>query len=123
MNNDPELVQRLIENISEAISDAYNGQSDTECPHCGKQKMLPVVPLNPILICICTECDGYVLPFCGCLLPLSKSVIESGNEEDRRFEIIQAIMKMLHGAVRALVRKKVEEGEEAGESGEIPDEM
>jgi hypothetical protein len=123
LNNDPELVQRLIEGISDAINEAYNGQSDTECPHCGKQKMLPVVPLNPILICICTECNGYVLPFCGCLLPLSKGAIESGNEEDRKFEVVQAIMKLLHEAVRALVRKKVGEDEEAGESGEIPDEM
>ena len=120
---DPELVQRLIEGISEAINEAYNGQSQTACPHCGVEKDLPIVPLNPIMICTCTECDGYVLPFCGCLLPLSKGAIENGNEEDRKFEVVQAIMKMLHEAVRALVRKKVGEGEEAGESGEIPDEM
>jgi len=117
-NMDPEFVNRLIHNLSEAIRLTYEGSSNVVCPHCGSVKSLPIVPLNPILVCICTVCDGYVVPFAGQLLPLNKSVIKSGSEEEKKFEIVQAIMKMLHQAVRALVKKKVDQ---AVKDDEIPD--
>lgn len=123
MSEDNELTQKLIVCLSYAIHTAYDGYSVVKCPHCGVEKDLPILALSPIVICACSNCNQYVLPFAGQLLPLSKNVIESGCEEDRRFVIIEAIMMFLHKCVRGLVAYRITDPTELIEGGieSIPD--
>jgi len=123
MSEDRELTQKLIVYLSYAIHAAYKGSSTIRCPHCGLEKDLPVLALSPLVVCACLSCNQYVLPFAGQLLPLSKNVIDSGCEEDRRLAIIDAIMKFLHKCVKGLVAHKMIDSSELmeGEIESIPD--
>lgn len=115
---DENIARRLILNIGDAIRIAYNGQSKVKCPYCQVEKELPILPLTPIVICVCTECDNCVIPFAGELLPFPKGVVVNGTDEDRRWAIVQAIMKMLHEKIQGLVKYKIPPPED---NLEIPD--
>jgi hypothetical protein len=116
------IARRLFISISDAIQIAHNGKSKVRCPHCNVEKELPVLPLSPVIICTCIECNNYVIPFAGELLALPKYTVESGHDEDRKWAIVQVIMKMLHEAVRGLVGRKIDPSELGlGGDIEIPD--
>jgi len=117
---DEKTARRLMLSISDAIRIAHNGKSRVKCPHCQAEKELPVLPLSPVVICVCVECNNYVLPFAGELLPLQKNVVENGQDEDKKWAIVQAIMKMLHDGVRSLIHRKVDPSSLSGDM-EIPD--
>jgi len=119
---DEKTARRLMLSISDAIRIAHNGKSRVKCPHCQAEKELPVLPLSPVVICVCVECDNYVIPFAGELLALPKYVVESGQDEDKKWAIVQAIMKMLHDGVRSLVSKRASPPNlSSGDDMEIPD--
>jgi hypothetical protein len=98
--------ERLFTSLHHAISIACNGKAKVECPFCQMKVELPILPLSPIVVACCIECNNYVLPFAGLLLPLHKNVIDSGQDADRKFEITQAIMKALYGLVQKLFDMK-----------------
>jgi hypothetical protein len=119
---DEKIARRLVAGIGEAIQVVYGGKNKVKCPHCQAEKELPILPLSPVMICVCVECDNYVIPFAGELLPLPKYVVESGHDEDKKWAIVQVIMKMLHDGVRSLVSKKVSPPKLSREDDiEIPD--
>lgn len=98
---------RLIESLSNAIRIVYHGRSKVQCPHCEQNMILPVLPLSPVVVCQCENCQGFVVPFAGQLLGLPRGVVEGGSDPDIRWAIEQAIMKMLHSGVKQLLRYKV----------------
>lgn len=112
---------RLLTSISSAIHIAYGGRVDVHCPHCNQGMTLPVLPLTPIVVCACINCGEYVVPFAGELIPLSKSVVESGQDADIRFAITQGIMKLLHTCVQSMLKQKLQiaEGKEFGEGKKL----
>ncbi len=114
---------RLIKSLSNAIRIAYHGASRVCCPHCEQNMELPVLPLNPVVVCQCERCQGYVVPFAGQLLDLPKSVIESGSDADIRWSIEQAIMRLLHKGIKQLLKYKVEKVEVAPAIPESFDEL
>lgn len=109
---------RIVKSISSALHIAYGGANRTKCPHCGVEKSVPILPLQEIVICKCEQCQGYVVPFAGYLLPLGKSLVENHtHESELRFAVVQVIMKELH----TLIRKLVYEG--IGDQGINPDSL
>lgn len=85
---------------------------DVQCPHCGARGQIMVPPVGAIIIGPCPQCSELVTVFCGQVLPLEKSIMESGAVEERRDHLLDALTGFLRDRIDRLIANDEGGGED-----------
>lgn len=82
-----------------------------------------VPPIGAIIIGPCPQCKELVVVFCGQVLPLDKTVMESGTIDERREHLLAVLTEFLQERITSLITEDTPTPSEiAGEDATATDE-
>lgn len=94
-----------------------------KCPHCGAQGQIMIPPMGAIIIGPCPQCSELVVIFCGHVLPLTRTEMESPEVDDRRKHLFGVLSEFLEDRVYKMLTEDVDFHDESLEGSEYTEDV